>query len=102
MFRHISLALGLVLMSSGCATVEQRQVRFASMSCDQLAVALNHETDAERDARRTGVATGIASIFESGSDEALLSIDSDIAFIEADDHRTSVKAIRAEQQRRCN
>jgi len=101
MFRKISLAIGLVLASSGCATVEQRQMRFASMSCSQLAVALDYEADGERDARRTGVATGIASIFESGSDEDLLSIDSDIAFFEADDHRTSVKAIRAEQERRC-
>ena len=102
MFRQISLALGLVLMSSGCASVEQRQMRFASMSCSQLAVALDYEKDAERAARRTGVATGIVSVFESGSEEALLSIDSDVAFFEADDHRISVRAIRAEQARRCN
>lgn len=89
-------------LTAGCTTVEQRAAGFSNLSCDQLATALDYERKAERSARRAGVITGVASIFESGSDEDLLSLDSDFSFIEADDHRTSIRALQSEQQRRCD
>lgn len=101
MIRALSLVVGLALCSAGCATVEQRSARFAHLSCAKLATALEYEKRGERTARRNGVITGIASILESGDDDALLSIDSDMNFLDADDRRLSVKAIEAEQQRRC-
>lgn len=93
--------LPLAMMSAGCATVEERALRFSSLSCDQLATALAYEKRAERKARVSGAIAGVASIFEDGSDETLLELDSEADFIESDDRRLSVKAIRAEQQRRC-
>ncbi len=94
-------ALCIISLTAGCATVEQRATKFSHLSCDQLATALDYERGAERSARRTGVITGVASIIESGSDEDLLSLDSDFSFLEADDRRTSIRAIQFEQQRRC-
>jgi len=101
MFRTLTLVIGLALIGSGCTTVEQRAVRFSNLSCAQLATALDYEKNAERRARRTGLITGVASILESGDDDALLEIDSDMNYFEADDRRLSVQAIRSEQQRRC-
>lgn len=101
MIRALSLVVGLALCSAGCATVEKRTARFSHLSCAQLATALEYEKRGERTARRTGVITGIASILETGDDDDLLSIDSDMNFLDADDRRLSVKAIEAEQQRRC-
>lgn len=101
MLRSIVTTLCAIPLIAGCASVEQRAIRFSNLSCDQLATALDYEHKAAREARQTGVITGVASIFESGSDEDLLSIDSDISFIEADDRRTSMRAIQYEQQRRC-
>ena len=46
--------------------------------------------------------TGVASILEKGNDDALLEIDSDMNFLDADERRLSVKAIKLEQSRRCN
>ena len=94
-------ALCIISLTAGCATVEQRATKFSHLSCDQLATALDYERGAERSARRTGVITGVASIIESGSDEDLLSLDSDMSFIDADNRRTSMRAIQYEQQRRC-
>ena len=101
MLRSFLFAGVLVAFSAGCATVQQRTARFDHMSCAQLAVALDYESRAERQARRQGGIAGVASIFESGSDEDALSLDSDFSFLEADDHRTSVKAIRSELRRHC-
>lgn len=101
MFRTLTLILGVALMSAGCTTVEQRSTRFASHTCAQLVTALDYEQRAERQARRAGVITGIASILETGTDDALLEIDSDMNFFDADERRLSVRAIKLEQQRRC-
>lgn len=94
-------ALCIISLTSGCATVEQRATKFSNLSCAQLATALDYERGAERSARHTAAITGVASIFESGSDEDLLSLDSDFSFLEADDRLTSMRAIEFEQQRRC-
>ncbi|QIG78677.1 hypothetical protein G5C33_01985 [Sphingosinithalassobacter tenebrarum] len=101
MVRKPVLLLVLALMGAGCTSVEHRTARFAPLSCAQLETALDYETRAERSARRNGVVAGVASIFESGSEEDVLELDSDMSFLEADDRRLSVRAIRAEQQRRC-
>lgn len=102
MKKETIFVLCVVSLTTGCATVEQRAARFSGLSCDQIATALDYERKAERSARRSGAITGVASIFESGSDEDLLSLDSDFSFIEADDHRTSIRALQSEQQRRCD
>jgi|TARA_R100000049_G_C1957062_1_gene115521 hypothetical protein len=99
--RTLTLTLGVLLVSGCCTTVEQRSPRFASQTCAQLATALDYEKRAERQARRAGVITGIASILETGNDDALLEIDSDMNFFDADERRLSVRAIKLEQSRRC-
>ncbi|KEO85917.1 hypothetical protein EH30_15525 [Erythrobacter sp. JL475] len=101
MFRTFTLVVGLALIGGGCTTVEQRATRYSSLTCAQLATALDYEKRGGRRARRTGVVTGIASIIAGGDDGDLLELDSDLNFLEADDRRISVRAIRAEQQRRC-
>jgi len=101
MLKSIVTTLCAIPLITACASVEQRAIKFSSLSCDQLATALDYERKAEREARQTGVITGVASIFESGSDEDLLSLDSDMSFIDADNRRTSMRAIQYEQQRRC-
>lgn len=101
MFRTLALIVGVALIGSGCTTVEQRATRFASLSCAQLETALEYEKRAERQARRAGVITGIGSILETGTDDALLEIDSDLNFLDADERRLSVRAIKLEQNQRC-
>ena len=102
MLRTLPLIICAALIGAGCTTIEQRATRYASLTCPQLATALEYEQRAERKARRTGVITGVASILEKGNDDALLEIDSDMNFLDADERRLSVKAIKLEQSRRCN
>ncbi len=98
-FRILS-ALCMVA-TAGCTTTAQRAASYAHYSCDQLAVALDYEKRDEREARREGVALGIASLLDDSGDGDLVGLDSDISFIDADNSRARAKAVAYEIERRC-
>ncbi|AKH43919.1 alkylhydroperoxidase family enzyme [Altererythrobacter atlanticus] len=94
----LALALVLALACTACATTRQQAAKFDGMSCDQLAVALQYEKQGRSEDRRSAALSAVESIFAKGDAADSASLDSDIHYIDADNHKKMMKEIRKRQQ----
>lgn len=96
--KMIITALPLAALLAGCANLSDKQIsRFDSMSCGQLAVALDYETRGERDAETSSALNSVSSLLAKGavSDNAALDALGDD--LDADEHRAAKDYIRDRQ-----
>jgi len=96
--KKIICILPLALIVTGCAGLTDKQVaRFDTMSCSQLAIALDYEKRGQEEAERSGFYNSLTSLGSKG--EARFNADvaaSDDDF-DADNHRAARKYINQRQ-----
>lgn len=96
--KRIFIALPVAALLTGCVSLSDSQMaRFDSMSCAQLAVALEYEIDGQNEAGTSALLNSLESLSSRGGGRTRADLDSLTDQLDEDEHRAAKDYIRDRQ-----
>lgn len=93
--KPILTALPMAMLLSGCVSLSDRQTAyFDSMSCTELAIALDYEKQGQREAETSSAINAVTGILTKGDLSTHAELDSFSDDLDADEHRLAKDYIR--------
>ncbi|WP_432201549.1 hypothetical protein ACRAQ7_05115 [Erythrobacter sp. W53] len=96
--KTIIYTIPFALLVTGCAGLTDKQIsRFDTMSCSQLAVALDYEERGQNEAEKSGFYNSLTSLGSKGDARFNADVAASDDDFDADNHRAARKYINERQ-----